>query len=174
MTTFVHRANLVRLFKHARQKDRLLARFAAEGVDTSVAEAEARKARTRWDENLKLFKFLKTRGLDRKKYGDGFQKLVDNGQEAVAAIKAVAHKYHGVERSLRGEPRRQLSATFGMLAYSVQHWEMWGPNDATNPSSENRLANTYAYAQQMESYLKALPDLLKGLEVVIDDSWRDH
>lgn len=174
MSTIVHRANLVRLFKHEQLKDRLLSRFAAEGIDSAAAEAAAKKSKTRWDENLRTFKTLKTKGLDRKKYGDGFQKLVDNGKAAVQAINDVAHKYQGAERSLRGEPRRQLSAAFKLMAYGVQQWSMWGEADFSNPSSENRLANTYAYAQQMESYLKALPDLLKGLEVAIDDSWREH
>lgn len=174
MSTFVHRANLVRLFKHEKSKERLLSRFAAEKIDLSVAEAAAKKAKSRWDENLRTFKTLKVRGLDRKKYGDGFQKLVDNGKAAVAAIHEVAQKYQQAERSLRGEPRRQLSAAFGMMEYSVQQWSAWGEADFSNPSSENRLANTYASAQQMESYLKALPDLLKGLEVIIDDSWREH
>ncbi len=174
MSTIVHRANLVRLFKHEQLKDRLLSRFAAEGIDTAAAEAAAKKAKTRWDENLRTFKAMKSKGLDRKKYGSGYQKLVDNGKEAVASIQAVAQKYQGAERSLRGEPRRQLSAAFKMFAYSIQQWSMWGENDFSNQSSENRLANTYALAQQMESYLKAFPDLLKGLEVAIDDSWREH
>lgn len=152
----------------------MISRFAAEGIDTSAAEAAARKSKTRWDDNLRTFKAMKVKGLDRKKYGEGYQKLVDNGKEAVEAIKAVAQKYHGAEQSLRGEPRRQLLAAFKMFAYSIQQWSMWGEGDFSNPSAENRLANTYALAQQMESYLKAFPDLLKGLEVAIDDSWRDH
>lgn len=174
MTLIVHRANLVRLFKHEQLKDRVLSRFAAEGVDVSFAETAAKKSKSRWEDNLRTFKELKGKGLDRGKYGKGYQKLVDNGEEAVKALRAVAQQYEGSDRKLRGEARRQLKAAFQMMAYGLQQWSMWGKNDMSNQSSENRLANTYAYAQQMESYLKAFPDLLKGLEVAIDDSWRDH
>ncbi len=174
MSIIVHRANLVRLFKHEQLKDRVISRYAAEGLDTASAEAAAKKSKTRWDENLRTFKELKGKGLDREKYGKGYQKLVANGEEAVKAIQDVAQKYHGSERKLRGEPRRQLGAAYKMFAYSIQQWSMWGKDDMSNPTAENRLANTYALAQQMESYLKAFPDLLKGLEVAIDDSWREH
>ncbi len=164
---------VVMRFRAARLQQRVVERFAA-ATDLKKAESEASKSKHRWDENKRLFQSLK--GADRAEYGRGIQKMIANGNKAEAAINLLAKEYAGADRSLRGQARQEMNATLKMFDIAVQQWNNWGPNDPAPLSRDpaDRLANIYGYAQQMESYIRYLPDALQGKDTTVDDSWRSH
>lgn len=142
-------------------------------LDVTLAEAEEKKAEKRFDENRQNFKDLKKLGMaNRDKYGKGVQKLVANGDKAAKAAQDLYSKYQGEGGALKGKAKRSFDAALEWLDDCVNKWERY-KNDFGAGSAEERLANQYAAAQQLEASLKGLPNALRGKEEPLDESWRD-
>ena len=141
-------------------------RFAAAAADMGVAETEAKKAEKRYSENAKAFAGLKK--SDHAKAGKFLDKLLDNGNAAERAAKVLISTYG---RTARGPVAK---ASMQWLNECVRQWRQYSGFGSNNGSAEEMQSNLYAGAQQLEASIKVIDRLLKGEEVVLDDSWRSH
>jgi hypothetical protein len=143
-------------------------------IDTSDAESAASASKSRFDSNKSAFQSIKKLSPKDKKYQQGYKKLEKSGDDAAAAGEKMLKKYENMADGYKGTAKREREAMVEMLSRHVDGWER-AKNDFHPMSSSDRLANLYAAAQQIETYLQALPKSLKGDQnVAIDDSWREH
>lgn len=167
---------LVARYRHEQVRSRLVSRYAAKApaLDTNLAEAAAKKALARFNENKKTFEALKRLGDDvhSKKYSEGYGKLFHNGGEAVKAAREIVGKHEGDVATLKGRAKKNLEATLQWIDDRVRNWN-YTKSDMMQVSREDRLSNVYAAAQQLEAALRGLPAVLQGKEEALDESWRE-
>lgn len=161
----------VQSFQQAISRRRLLTRYAAEVMDLSAAEAAAKKAEKRFEENHKAFKALKKPKGDRS--SKDLDVIIKNGNEAVTAAKALISRYEAGDKALKGKAKKNYNAGLDWLATCVDKWRH-ASSGGGETIRENRIGNTYAGAQQLEAALRGLPASLRGKEEALDDSWRNH
>jgi len=164
----------VQSFQAASLRRRVALRYAASNpLDLSLAEAFAKKAEKRFEENKRIYQSMKKLRGDREKYGKGYDRLLKNGNEASIAAQAVIRKYEGGSGKLKGQAKRAYDAALEWLDICVSFWGQYS-NDFGAGSAEERLSNTYAGAQKLEAALKKLPEALQGKDEPLDESWRSH
>ncbi len=164
----------VQSFQHAALRRRVAVRYAAEaGLDLDVAQNFAKQAEKRYEENKRLFQEMKKmRGYD-DKYSKSFDKLSKNGDRASIAAQALIRQYAGKSGSLKGKAKQAFDSGLEWLGSCVRFWGRYS-NDFGAGSAVERLANSYAAAQQLEAALRGMPAALQGKEEPLDDSWREH
>jgi len=142
-------------------------------IDAGPAEHASSAAKARFEDNKKTFQSIKKLPSKDKKWLKGYKDIEAAGTKAADAAKAMLKQYANMADGQKGNAKRQREAMLDYTDHMIQNWHR--TKDSFGGSSEERLANLYAGAQQLEAGLQALPKMLKGdNDVAIDDSWREH
>lgn len=158
--------------QHERMCRRVAARFSL-GSDDSEAEREAREALQRFNANKALFQELRKLGLkDKRKYGQGVDRLRKNGDKAQKVAEETIRKYEDGGKSLKGQAKRAYEAGLQWLDICIREWKTYR-DDWGATSSEERLSNLYGGAQKLEAALRGVPNWLQGKDEPLDESWRE-
>jgi hypothetical protein len=164
----------VQVFQHAALRRRVAMRYAAElAIDLDLAETFAKQAAKRYEGNKRIFQAMKKMRGQQEKYGQSFEKLLKNGNTASVSAQALIHKYSGQSGLFKGKSKKIFESGLEWLGSCVRFWGRYS-NDYGAGSAEERLANSYAAAQQLESAIRGIPAALQGKEEPLDDSWREH
>lgn len=148
------------------------------GSDHGPAEAEGPKGQARFDANKKqhgemkalLKKVENADPSAKKKFDAAYDKMFENGEKAAGAAKKLLEKYSGNENA---------ENALHMLESTVHAWEN---NKLDHHKAKGAVAGakmrqgteTYAHAQNLESFVKDFHKFLKDPDAHVDDSWRGH
>jgi len=141
-------------------------------VDYGPAEHAGTAAKARFEDNKKTFQSIKKLPSKDKKWLKGYKDIETAGHKAAEAAKDLLKKYEPLADTLKGNAKREHNAMLDWTDHLVQNWNH--TKDSFGGSSEDRLANLYAGAQQLEAALRNWPKMLKGDDAELDESWRDH
>lgn len=146
------------------------------GVDHGPAEAEGHKGQARFDANKKhhgemkaLLKKVENADPSAKnKFDAAYDKVFENGEAAAKAAQKLLQKYGDTD---------DAEAAVQMLGSTLRAWEN---NKADHIKGKGAFAGqkmrqgteTYAHAQNLESFVKDFHKFLKDPDAHVDESWR--
>jgi hypothetical protein len=145
-------------------------------ADPGLADQEGAKGQARFDENKRHHAEMqglikKVENADpsaKKKFDAAYSKMFENGEKAAQAAKKLLAHYDGDENA---------EDALHMLERTLHAWEN---NKMDHHKAQGAFAGakmrqgteTYAHAQDLESYVKDLHKFLKDPNAHVDDSWR--
>lgn len=143
--------------------------------DSSLADAEAARSKTRSEASSKEFDELKSlqkkvedaSDSAKKKFDRAYGKLLEHGRAAQKAAEKLLKKYEDLGEGLEDEAKSQSEATIKMLKSKLGDWKLADMDhqriaDGTAHKMVLQAEQTFGYAQDLEKWVRAVSSTLKG------------
>lgn len=163
--------------KHHVKKQETAGKSRGKDPDSSVADAEAARSKTRSEASSKAFDELKSlkKKVDdadssaKKKFDRAYGKLLEHGLAAQKAAEKLLKKYENLGEGLEDEEAKsQSEATIKMLKSKLGDWKAVAmdhqrvEDGGGTYKKVQQAEQTWGYAQELEKWVRAVSSTLKG------------